>query len=348
MNPRLRLLPPSASTASHEYDWLFWCLVAICTTVAVADACVLLYFAVKYRRKRDNELPPQISGNPRMEWTWTITPFIIFLGMFYWGARLYFHIERPPDNAREIYVVAKQWMWKLQHPEGQREINTLHVPVGVPIRLTMTSQDVIHSFYVPAFRIKQDVLPKRYTTIWFQADTPGKYHLFCAEYCGAKHSGMIGWVYALDRNQYQDWLEHGAAEGSLSSTGEKLFHQFGCSNCHHFDGHGPCPRLADLYNRPVLLTTGETVQADDTYLRRSILDPRAQVVAGFAPIMPTFAGQLSEEQVIALIAYIKAMGPPPGSSEPSSSGSAPQYYGTQPGIGQPGATSITGSTKDRR
>jgi cytochrome c oxidase subunit 2 len=222
------------------------------------------------------------------------------------------------------------------------------VPIGTPINLVMTSQDVIHSFFVPDFRIKQDVLPNRYTNIWFQADTPGKYHLFCAEYCGTKHSGMIGWVYAMNRQDYQSWLAEGAAEGSLASTGEKYFHQFGCANCHHFDGHGPCPDLRGLYGREVPITNGPMVVANDSYIRESILKPKAKIVLGFADIMPTFDSQISEDQLIALVAYIKALGPPPGAQQPTSSGSTSGRYGTLPGIGGIGASSSANTEPEVR
>jgi cytochrome c oxidase subunit 2 len=264
--------------------------------------------------------------------------------MFAYGAKLYFDIERPPDNAITMYAVGKQWMWKVQHPEGQREINQLHIPVGQPIKLVMTSQDVIHSFYVPAFRTKQDVLPGRYTMTWFEAVKPGKYHLFCAEYCGAKHSGMIGYVYAMDRQDYERWLTEGAPEGSLASQGEKYFHQFGCANCHHFRDQGRCPNLLNLFGRRVQTADGGTVVADETYIRESILNPNAKVVAGFQPnVMPNFTGQLSEDQVLALIAYVKALGPAGGTQMPSSSGAAPRTSGSKPAISGPGATSISGS-----
>lgn len=325
------------SSLTHEYNLFFWAMVVLCGIVGTAIAIFLIYSAWRYRRKSPDELPPQIRNNIPAEVIWITTPTLIFMVMFFFGARLYFAVERPPDNAEDVYVVAKQWMWKLQHLGGQREINTLHVPVGRPIRLNMISQDVIHSFYVPAFRIKQDVLPKRYTTIWFQASVAGTYHLFCAEYCGTNHSQMTGWIYAMNPKDYQQWLEQGAAEGSLASTGEKLFHQFACSNCHHFDGHGPGPDLRGLYNRPVRVGDGSTMIADDTYIRQHILQPKVNVVYGFQPIMPSFQGQLSEDDLLALIAYIKAIGPAPGKQMPSSSGQVPQNYGSQPGIVGPGA-----------
>ena len=339
----LQLLAPSASTFANEWNWLFWLLVAVCGIVAIAIAAVLVYWVLRYHRRDENEFPEQIEGSLKIETTWTVVPFIIFMGMFGWGAKLYFRIERPPDNARTIYVVAKQWMWKTQYVTGQREINTLHVPVGEPVKLIMTSQDAIHSFYVPAFRVKQDVLPNRYTTLWFQATLPGRYHLFCAEYCGTKHSGMIGWVYAMEPHDFQLWLQQSGAEGSLASTGEKLFHQFGCSNCHHFETQGRCPMLRDLFGRPVQLTNGQIITADETYLRRKILNPRDQLIMGFDPIMPTFQGQMTEDQLVALIAYIKSIGPLPGTEQPSNPGTVDKSYESRRGIGDPGATSIAGS-----
>jgi cytochrome c oxidase subunit 2 len=323
-------------------------MVALCGFVTLAIAVFIIYAVLRYHRKSPDELPPQIEGNINIEATWTVVPLLIFLGMFGWGAKTYFDVETPPADAMNIYIVGKQWMWKAQHLDGQREINTLHVPTGRAIRLTMTSQDVIHSFFVPAFRIKQDVLPGRYTTIWFKATEPGKYHLFCAEYCGTKHSGMIGWIYAMEPHQYAQWLTEGAAEGSLASTGEKYFHQFGCANCHHFDGHGPCPDLRGLFGRSVTLQGGLTMVADETYIRQCILKKKPAPVAGFADFMPSFDGRLTEDQILALIAYIKAIGPQPGTELPSSPGTVPKNYGTQRGIAGPGSTSIAGSVPDSR
>ncbi len=339
----LQLLPESASNFANEWNWLFWMLVAVCGFVATAIAVLLVYWVLRYHRKSETEIPPQIRGNYKVEATWSIIPFFIFMGMFGWGAKLYFNLEKPPDNARTIYVVGKQWMWKLQYATGQREIDTLHIPVGEPVKLMMISQDVIHSFYIPAFRVKQDVLPRRYTTLWFQATKAGRYHLFCAEYCGTKHSGMIGWVYAMEPHDFQLWLEQGGAEGSLASTGEKLFHQFGCSNCHHFETQGRCPMLRDLYGRPVQLTNGQMITADETYLRRKILNPRDQLIMGFDPIMPTYQGQLTEDELVALVAYIKAIGPQPGTQQPSSPGYVEKSFDNEKGIGGPGVTSTAGS-----
>ncbi len=345
----LDLLPPTASTYADELNSFFWVMVAICAVVAVAIAVFLIYCAVRYHRKDPDELPPQIEGSIKLETTWTVIPFIIFLGMFGWGTKTYFDVEQPPPNTMDIYVVAEQWMWKIQHPNGIREINTLHVPIDTPVRLTMVSQDVIHDFFVPAFRIKQDVLPKRYMTIWFQATKAGKYHLLCAEYCGVKHSGMIGWVYAMDPHEYQQWINRGGGENSLASTGEKMFHQFGCANCHHFDGHGPGPDLRGLYGRSVTLAGGLTRIADETYIRQCIMGEKGGPVAGFRDhIMPNFQGQLTEEQLLALVSYVKAIGPATGTETPSSSGTTLEHYARQPGIAEPGATSTAGTKPDSR
>jgi cytochrome c oxidase subunit 2 len=322
---------------THQYDLLFWSVIALCFFVASAIATALIYWAWHYHRRDPDELPPQIRMNVSAEATWIIVPAVVFLAIFFYGSRLYFDIERPPDNAEDVYVVAKQWMWKLEHAGGQREINTLHVPVGRAIRLNMISADVIHSFYVPVFRIKQDVLPGRYTTIWFRADIPGTYHLFCAEYCGTEHSHMIGWVYAMEPKDYQLWLEQGAAEGSLASTGEKYFHQFGCANCHHFTGHGPGPSLVGLFGRPVQTEEGKVVLADESYIRNKILNPSAKVPQGFkSTVMPTFKGQLNEDEITALIAYIKAIGPRQGNELPSGPGEEMgDYQGVEPDLGEP-------------
>ncbi len=349
MNTALRLWPDSASSVSGEVNFFFVLMLVVCTTVATGIAAFLIFSMIRYRRRHENEMGSTRKNYIPAEVAWIVIPFLAFMGMFAWGAKLFFDIERPPDNALTIYVVGKQWMWKLQHAEGQREINTLHIPVGTPVKLLMTSQDAIHSFFVPAFRTKQDVIPGRYTMTWFEATKPGKYHLFCSEYCGTKHSGMIGWVYAMNPLDYQRWLTQGAPEGSLASQGEKYFHQFGCANCHHFDGQGRCPDLRNLYGHAVQIANGGVVKADETYIRESILDPNAQIVYGFQPnVMPNYTGQVNEEQVLALISYVKALGPDAGQQQPSSSGTAQKEYGTQPGIAGPGATSVSGSHVGKR
>jgi cytochrome c oxidase subunit II len=341
----LGLFPPTASTLAPRVDHLFLFLVTVSGFFSVLIATLLIYYTVKYHRRSDREVPPQIKYNVPLEVAWTVIPLGLTMVMFGWGASVYIDINRSPDNAVQLYGIGKQWMWKLQHPEGQREINELHIPVGQPVRITLTSQDVIHSFFVPAFRTKQDVVPGRYVTTWFTATKPGKYHLFCAEYCGTKHSGMIGYVYVLQPKDFRDWLTAGAPEGSLASLGEKLFHQFGCANCHHFDGHGPAPNLQGLFGRTVQLQSGERVVADESYVRESILHPGAQIVNGFTNLMPTFAGQVDEEQLIQLIEYVKSLGPGVNPI-PSTSGLGPENPDNA--IGGPGSSSISGSKVEDR
>ena len=249
-----------------------------------------------------------------LEILWSVIPFGLTMVMFTWGASIYFNESRPPDNALDIYVVGKQWMWKLEHLEGQREINELHIPVGRAVRLTMTSEDAIHSFFVPAFRTKQDVVPGRYTTTWFKPTKAGKYHLFCAEYCGTNHSRMSGWVYVMEPRDYEAWLSGGASGGSLAENGQKLFDELACGNCHKPDGSGRCPSLTGLFGKTVQLAGGGTVKADEGYIRESILQPQAKIVAGYGPIMPTFQGLVTEEGVMQLIEYIKSLGPPPAAT----------------------------------
>jgi cytochrome c oxidase subunit 2 len=304
------LWPAKASTIAGNVDALFVFLVVLSTLMSVAIFTMIFVFAVRFRKRRGVQAE-QIEGSTPLELTWSIVPLGIFMMIFTWGAVIYFQERTPPQGATEVYVVAKQWMWKLQHQEGQREINELHIPVGQDVKMIMTSQDVIHSFYVPAFRIKQDVLPGRYTTAWFHATKPGTYHLFCAEYCGTQHSGMIGQVVVMEPAQYQSWLSGGGASGSLADNGQALFQQLGCSTCHRSDTQGRGPNLVGVFGKPVQLEDGRTVMADENYVRESILSPAAKIVAGFKPIMPTFQGIVSEEQVNALVAYIKSLSQPP-------------------------------------
>jgi len=281
--------------------------------MSVAIFTMIVVFALRYHRRHGVEAE-QIEGSTALEITWSVIPLGIFMVIFAWGAVIYFKERTPPRGATEVYVVAKQWMWKLEHEEGQREINQLHIPVGRDVKLIMTSQDVIHSFYIPAFRIKQDVLPGRYTTLWFRATKPGVYHLFCAEYCGTQHSGMIGQIVVMEPAQYEAWLGGGAASGSLASNGQSIFQQLGCPTCHRSDVQGRGPNLVGVFGKPVLLEDGRTVIADENYVRESILSPSAKVVNGFKPIMPVFQGLVSEEQLNALVAYIKSLSPPPGTA----------------------------------
>jgi cytochrome c oxidase subunit 2 len=313
---QIPLFPVEASTISTDVDHLLFFLIAVSAFFTVLIFAAIFYFAIRYRRRSNDEIPESGHTGLTLEIVWTVIPFGLTMIMFTWGASIFFKESRPPDNAMQIYVVGKQWMWKLQHQEGQREINELHIPVGRPIRLTMTSEDVIHSFFVPAFRTKQDVVPGRYTTTWFTATKAGKYHLFCAEYCGTNHSGMIGWVYAMDPKDYEQWLS-GTPKGGLVDAGAKLFTDLACVNCHKADNSGRCPTLVGVYGSTVKLAGGATVKADDAYLRESILDPAAKVVAGYQPNMPTFQGQITEENVVQLIAYIKSLAPPKPAEQPN-------------------------------
>ncbi len=287
--------------------YIYLLLVAGLMTGLIFLAVTVL--AIKYRRRPGHEAH-QIEGSTVLEITWSVIPFGVMLTFFLWGAIIYFKERTPPADSSEVYVVAKQWMWKFEHMEGQREINELHVPIGQDIKLIMTSQDVIHSFFVPAFRIKQDVLPGRYTTAWFRATKPGRYHLFCAEYCGTNHSGMGGDIVVMEPQDYALWMA-GGPTAPLQETGKELFTSLGCSTCHRFDVQGRGPNLLGVYNKPVLLEDGRTVIADENYVRESILDPTAKIVKGFKPVMPTFQGIISEEQLNALVAYVKSLSQPP-------------------------------------
>ncbi|MEY2396654.1 MAG: cytochrome c oxidase subunit [Acidobacteriaceae bacterium] len=290
---------------ARNVDALYIFLLIVCGMMTLLIFVCLVYFAARFRH-RPGVRAEQIEGSTPLEITWSTIPFVIFMVIFAWGAVVYFKERTPPADATEVYVVAKQWMWKVEHAEGQREINELHVPVGRDVRLIMTSQDVIHSFYIPAFRIKQDVLPGRYTVEWFRATKPGVYHLFCAEYCGTQHSGMVGDIVVQEPAQYEAWM-NGGSTGPLSATGEKVFAELGCATCHHDDSQGRGPNLQGVFGKPVQLADGRTVTADENYVRQCILDPGARRVKGFQPIMPTFQGLVSEEQVNALVAYIKSI-----------------------------------------
>jgi cytochrome c oxidase subunit 2 len=313
MLSNLPLFPEQASTVAKDIDAYFYFLVGVSTFFGLLIAALLGIFAIKYRRRSPNERPHAIEGALALELTWSIIPFGLAMVMFVWSAMLYVRLQRPPDNAMQVFVVGKQWMWKLQHIEGLREINELHVPVGRPIKLTMTSEDVIHSFYVPAFRIKQDAIPGRYTTAWFEATKAGRYQLFCAEYCGTQHSGMIGSVIAMEPADYEAWLSGGRKQ-SLASAGETLFQQLGCVTCHSGESGARGPALAGLFGKGVQLQSGDTVAADEGYIRESILNPQAKLVAGYQPLMPTFKGLVSEEGLLQLLAYIKSLGETPGSN----------------------------------
>lgn len=302
------LWPTSASTMSREVDHLFVLELAICAAVSFLIFLTITYFAIRYRRRSEDERPRPIHGSLLLESIWSIIPLFVFLVFFGWGAKIYFDNGDPPKNSLQIYVVGKQWMWYVQHPDGQREIDELHVPAGRPVQLIITSQDVIHSFYMPAFRIKKDAVPGMYTTEWFQATKPGTYHLFCAEYCGTNHSHMIGSIYVMSPADYEQWLSGGGRGETMAGAGEKLFTRLGCVNCHVVNAR--CPNLNGVYMKQRPLADGRIITGDEAYLRESILDPGAKIVAGFPNIMPSFRGLVTEEGLLQLIAYIKSLGAP--------------------------------------
>jgi cytochrome c oxidase subunit 2 len=304
------LWPAAASATASQVDLLYILWVAISVVMTVLIFAAVTLFAIKFRRRPGVEAT-QIHGSLKLEIGWSIAPFLVMLVFFVWGTKLYFDNYGPPTgDVMDVYVVGKQWMWKVQYPGGQREINELHVPVGKKVRLTLASEDVIHSFFIPAFRMKKDVVPGRYNQYWFEATKPGRYHIFCAEYCGTEHSGMIGWATVMDPADYENWLSGGAETTSMADQGEKLFGQLGCGNCHQPDQQARGPMLRGVFGSKVLLDDGKTVTADEGFIRESILHPNARVVSGFKrDVMPTFEGQVTEEQLLQLIVYIKSLSP---------------------------------------
>jgi len=324
------LFPERASTMATRVDALYFFLLALAVFFSLLIAGLIVYFAVKYRRRSPESVGAHIYGGLGLEVTWTVVPLLITMVIFVWGASVYFAMATPPEDTLNIYVVGKQWMWKFQHLDGQREIDELHVPSGRNVKLITTSEDVIHDFFVPAFRMKADVLPGRYVSLWFHPTKPGRYHIFCAEYCGTRHSGMTGEVVVMEPSDYQTWLSGGAPEGSLASAGEKLFQDLACITCHRADAQGRGPVLQGLFGKTVHLQNGETVTADEAYIRESILNPATKITAGFQPIMPTFQGLVSEEQVLELIEYVKSLGTQPQVEPPRAAPQGPAPGETTP------------------
>jgi cytochrome c oxidase subunit 2 len=309
-----RVFPEGASSLSGDVDALFLVWSAISIFFSLLIAGLVVYFMARYRRRHAEEVGAEEKAAVWLEITWSAIPLVIVLAMFAWGTRVYFDIYRPPQDAVEYTAIGRQWMWKVQHPGGQREINALHIPVGQPIKLTLASEDVIHSFYVPAFRVKQDAVPGRRTSVWFQATKPGVYHLFCTEYCGAEHSKMIGSVIVMEPREYEIWLAGGAAGKSLVASGGELFQSLACATCHREGAPGMLARgpvLDGVFGNPVQLADGRTVVADEEYVRESILNPAAKLTAGWDPVMPTFQGQVTEEQLTQLVAYVRSLGKTP-------------------------------------
>jgi cytochrome c oxidase subunit 2 len=306
------LFPPRASEMARQIDLLFFTTLGVTIFFSSLIATLIFYFMVRYHRTSPSQVGQEPKGNTMLlEAAWIIVPLFIALVIFAWGARIYFAAARPPPDAKQYYVVGKQWMWKIEHPNGKREINELHVPRGVPIKLKMTSEDVIHSFYVPAMRVKADVVPGKYTTLWFNPDTDGTYFLFCSQYCGAEHSRMVGRVIVMEPTDYELFIEGLSGPGGTSgvASGEELFVAKACNTCHRPDTTARAPNLWGLFGKTVTLQNGETVTADEAYIRESIVNPGAKIVAGYQPIMPTFRNQLSEEEIIQLIRYIQSLKP---------------------------------------
>lgn len=342
----LNLLPEQASTFAAEIDRIYLVLTVLSLIFAVPIAGLIVYFGVKYRRGANVDRTGALTESTRLELSWITILVVLSMAVYVWSSTLYVRMYAMPEDALDVYVLGRQWMWQMQYPTGQRTINVLYVPVGRPVRLTMISQDVIHSFYVPAFRTKHDVVPGRYSMMWFEATKPGEYDLFCAEYCGTEHSGMVGKVIALEPREYEEWLrthavggtdpipEHAGAEPgqapqTMAEIGEQLFINLGCNTCHLPTGRGIGPSLVGLLGREVELENGETLIADAQYIRRSILDPRSQIVAGYPPVMPTYEGQIEEQELFSLVEYISSLNTlleaevdddPSGDSDPEDTG----------------------------
>jgi len=310
------LFPEAASTIAGQVDALYAFMILVSAFFSLLIAFLIIYFAVKYRHRPGvkptfKPVDDHSIGGMVLEIVWTAIPLGLSMIMFVWGVSLYFTAARPPADSMEIYVTGKQWMWKIQHMEGAREINELHIPMNRNIKLTMTSEDVIHDFFVPAFRTKADVLPGKYTTEWFRPNKTGEFHIFCAEYCGTKHSEMVGTVYVLSEADYTSWLAAGSGEGSMAEQGQSLFNQLGCGNCQASlvnNAIGRGPNLNGLFGSRVDLKDGSAVRADESYIRESVMYPQAKIVAGFDDVMPTFKGLISDDGMLKLIEYVKSLG----------------------------------------
>jgi len=309
------IFPDQASSFAWHVDLLYFYLIVVSVAFTIPIAVAVFYFAVRYREKDRYATPDELHGSIVLETTWSIIPFVVSMTIFLGGAWVYFEQYTPPEDAMEIYVVGKQWMWKIQHSTGQREINELHVPLGRKIKLTMTTEDVLHDFFIPAFRTKADIVPGSYTYIWFEPTKPGKYHIFCAEYCGLNHSGMGGWVYVMEQRDFDNWLAGNVSGQTPAELGKDLFeNKLGCASCHAGGPQQRGAKLEGIYGKEVKLLGGQTIIADDNYIRNSILNPASQIVEGFQPIMPTFKGQVTDEQLNGLVAYVKSLSGVTGSS----------------------------------
>jgi cytochrome c oxidase subunit II len=305
------LFPEQASTFAPKVDNLYFFLVALTAFFSVLIAILVVYFALKYRDRTNGAgTGAPITGSIPLELMWSIIPFGISMVIFVWAASVFFDYVRPPDQTLQVYSTGKRWMWRFQHVNGHSEINELHVPLGRPVKITFTSEDVLHSLFIPAFRVKADAIPGRYSTIWFTPTMAGEFHLFCAEYCGTQHSGMVGRVVVLEPAAYQAWLAGGNPTETMAAHGERLFADLACNTCHLEDGTGRGPSLHGIFGRSRLLATGQTVRADEGYLREAILTPQARTLAGYQPLMPTFQGLVDEPGVMALVEYIRSLSAP--------------------------------------
>jgi cytochrome c oxidase subunit II len=319
-------VPDSASSMSWKVDAVYFYLSGVTLFFTLLISAILIFFVIRYRRRTPYEIPRPVAGSHKLETLWTVIPFIISMTIFGWSAKVYFEQYTPPQNAIEVYVVGKQWMWKIQHSTGQREINELHVPVGKKVKLIMTTEDVIHDFFVPAFRMKADVVPGKFTTQWFEATKTGTYHLFCAEYCGMNHSGMIGSIIVMEPREFDNWLSGNTGTTTPAAAGQQLYQTLGCASCHGANGEGGRgPTLLGMFGKQIQLVGGQTVRADEPYIRESIMNPQAKLVEGFGPIMPTFQGQISEDQLVQLVAYIKSL---QGTGQQQTAAPSPAASGT--------------------
>lgn len=307
MNSGFSLFPAEASITARQTDMLYFALVGFASLITLIIMALIVWFSIRYRKGSKASRRNAPTDAKAAELAWTVAPLLVFLGLFVWAARDFIRLYQPPEDALSVFVVARQWMWKVEHPNGKREIDELHVPVGQPVRLLMTSQDAIHSFYVPAFRIKQDVVPGRYTALWFEATQEGEYHLFCAEYCGTNHARMTGRVKVMSAQAYADWLDAGSSGPGIAERGFALFRQHGCSGCHNAKSSVHAPELSGLLGRRVHLANGGSLIADETYIYDSITEPDKHIVAGYESIMPSFKGQLDEEEIMAIIEYLRVM-----------------------------------------
>jgi len=306
------LFPEQASTLAKDIDGIFFFGLAVAVVFSLLIAVLVIGFAVRFKRRRVDEVGQKEKSPVWLELTWSVIPLVIMLFMFGWGLQVFFKSYRTPADAERYYVVGKQWMWKIQHPEGNREINTFHMPVNRPIEIVLTSEDVIHSFFIPAFRIKRDAVPGRYNSAWFEATETGEFDIYCTEYCGAEHSLMIGKAIVMEEHEYEAWLSGTKPEQPLALSGSQLFQQYNCHTCHRDDSDARAPYLNGISGTEVVMANGQTRVADDAYIRESILNPSADIVAGYQPIMPTYRGQIGEEQILELLSYIKSLPPRDG------------------------------------